>query len=278
MSDEKTVRLSPLEDFSANIKRMEPNFRSALPAHISPEKFMRAALTAIQLNPDILSSDKRTLFLEITKAAQDGLLIDGREAAIVVFKTKNGPVAKYMPMLGGVLKKLRNSGELANITAQIVYDGDDFNYWIDEQGEHIKHTPKLNGTRGKPSLTYAIARTRDGDLYTEVMTYEQIQDVKNSSKAKDFGPWSGPFESEMWRKTVIRRLAKRLPMSSDLEEVVRRDDDLFDFKNEPQRKKITSGEEPTRLVAMIAGDTVELDNFPPRPTPPEVTEQEHRLK
>jgi recombination protein RecT len=41
---------------------------------------------------------------------------------------------------------------------------------------------------------------------------EEVEDVKKSSKAGNFGPWK-THEDEMWRKTAIRRLAKYLPLS-----------------------------------------------------------------
>jgi hypothetical protein len=43
------------------------------------------------------------------KLAQDGLLPDGREAAVVMFGNK----AQAMPMIAGILKKVRQSGEVA---------------------------------------------------------------------------------------------------------------------------------------------------------------------
>jgi recombination protein RecT len=52
-------------------------------------------------------------------------------------------------------------------------------------------------------------------------------DIKNVSRSKDSGPWSGDFQGEMWRKSAIRRLSKRLPMSTDLEQTIRADDEIF---------------------------------------------------
>jgi hypothetical protein len=75
---------------------------------------------------------------------------------------------------------------------------------------------------------FAIAKTKDGGVYMEVMGRSQIEQVRNVSRAKDNGPW-GPWYSEMARKTVIRRLSKRLPMSTDLEAVMHRDDELYEL-------------------------------------------------
>lgn len=239
-----TTRIDALTEVRTNIQKMEPQFRAALPAHIPVEKFMRVVLTAIQTTPTLLSLDRTSLFAAATKAAQDGLLPDGREGAIVPFKNQ----AQWMPMIAGILKKVRNSGEITTINSQIVYERDDFEYWIDETGEHLKHRPLLDGDRGKRRSAYAVARTKDGGVYVEVMTEEQIQAVRSVSRAGAMSPWNGPFESEMIRKTVIRRLAKRLPMSTDLETTVQRDDSMYDFQPPAQSSPEKS---PSRLAKVI---------------------------
>ena len=96
----------------------------------------------------------------------------------------------------------------------MVYENDEFRYSLGDD-ETIHHVPSLKGMRGAPILAYAIAKTIDGGIYREIMTAAEIEIVKNFSKAKR-GPWHGQFYLEMWRKTVLRRLAKRLPMSTDL--------------------------------------------------------------
>ncbi|MBX4421155.1 recombinase RecT, partial [Mycobacterium tuberculosis] len=84
--------------------------------HVPVEKFTRVAMTAIQNNPDLQNADRRSLFGAIVRLAQDGLLPDGREAAIVLF----GKQAQAMPMIAGVLKKIRQSGDVAKVSAHVV--------------------------------------------------------------------------------------------------------------------------------------------------------------
>jgi recombination protein RecT len=246
--------LAPIDEIRTAINSMTPQFKAALPPQVSPEKFVRVVLTAIQQAPSLLQCDRKSLYGAAMKAAQDGLLLDGREAAIVKF----GDQAAYMPMIGGILKKIRNSGELSSITSQVVYEKDKFSYHVDLDGEHLKHEPNLFGDRGNPIGVYALAKTKDGGVYVEIMTVEQVMAVKKVSRSKDSGPWAGAFESEMWRKTVLRRLSKRLPMSTDLEGVLRRDDDLYDIEPttiEPQVvEEIVRESKPRRLKKMIRSD------------------------
>ncbi|TGQ26791.1 recombinase RecT, partial [Mesorhizobium sp. M4B.F.Ca.ET.214.01.1.1] len=63
---------------------MNDQFKAALPAHIPVERFARVVMTAIQNKPELLSAPRKDLFNAAMKAAQDGLLPDGREGALVL--------------------------------------------------------------------------------------------------------------------------------------------------------------------------------------------------
>lgn len=227
MAESKEVK--PVEEVCRTLQNMEPKFKAALPPQMDPAKFVRVAMMAVQNDPALIDKvSRQSLYNACLLAAQDGLLPDKREAALVIY----GNEAKYMPMVGGILKKVRNSGELASIAANVVYknevDQKKFRYWIDTEGEHLEHDPLMLGEeKGEPVGVYAIAKTKDGSIYVEVMDKAQVEAVKKMAKTKTI--WEGAFSQEMWRKTAIRRLSKRLPMSTDLEQVVHRDDDLYDL-------------------------------------------------
>jgi len=226
--------LKPIDELKNQIQIMKPQIKAALPNHIDTEKFARVVMTALAGNNDLVLANRQTFFNACLKLAADGLLPDGKEAAIVTFKMKDGTVsASAMPMIAGILKKVRQSGEILTLTSNIVYEADEFIYFVDQDGEHVKHEPKLFGERGKAIGAYALAKTKDGGVYVEIMDVNQINAVKGSSRSASYGPWSGVFEHEMWRKTVLRRLSKRLPMSTDLEDTIKRDDDLYEFQ-QPQ--------------------------------------------
>lgn len=225
---QKPKEVSLVEVVKNDITRMEPQFKMALPPHIPAQKFVRILHTAVSTNNDLLNADRKSLFAACMKSAQDGLLPDGREAALVTFKDKSGAkIVNYMPMVNGILKKVRNSGELSSITAMVVHEKDRFRYWVDADGAHMEHEPVLFGERGHIIGTYALAKTKDGALYIEVMSEEEIKAVRSVSRARDSGPWAGAFADEMRKKSAIKRLSKRLPMSTDLEQTLRADDELY---------------------------------------------------
>lgn len=238
-----TTELTPMEAMRGTLTRMSAEFKAALPPQIPVEKFIRTTLTAVQMNPELLAADRRSLLGAAMKAAQDGLMMDGREAAPVIFNTKEGKKVQYMPMIGGILKKMRNSGELASIGAHVVYERDHFEYELGDD-ESIKHKPFLGEDRGKPIACYAIAKTKDGAIYREVMSVADVEKVRAASRAGKFGPWVDWWD-EMARKTVIRRIAKRLPSSADLEQVLAHDNEAVGFVQTPHSEPINVTPAPT---------------------------------
>ena len=268
---------NPVAVIRQNLTAMAPELKAALPAHVSVEKFTRVAMTAIQNTPALQNADRRSLFGAVVRLAQDGLLPDGREAAIVMF----GQQAQAMPMIAGVLKKIRQSGEVAKISAQVVYENDSFvvSYGFDEDVTH--NPPALNEPRGKPIGAYATAVLKDGSRLLEVMSLEEIEQVRNVSRAKGNGPWV-TWWGEMARKTVMRRLSKRLPMSTDLEdEIFSRDATMGADLPAPSLQVIDGGaiqrEEPAsrldQLEHRIEAETEEPVNEIPEAEAEEVTDE-----
>ena len=214
---------------------MQAKIRQALPQSVSLDRFTRTALTALQINPSVADADRQSLYNAVVRAAQDGLLPDNREAALVVFSTKRGDqwikAVQYMPMVGGLIKRLAQSG--ITIDAQTVCEGDTFDYELGDDAKIVHKRPKLGTKRGEIIGAYAIARLANGMVMREVMDRSEIDQIRSASKSKDGGPWSQWF-GEMARKSVIRRLAKRLPITDpSITETITADDELTEADASP---------------------------------------------
>jgi recombination protein RecT len=231
-------KVTPADETCLTITKMEPEFAKALPPQIPSAKFVRVAATAIRNNPNLADStkvDRQSLYAALHKCAQTGLIPDGREAAIVPFKGK----AQFMPMVSGLCKLARNSGEIKTINAQIVYKNDAYEHWIDETGEHFKHVP-ARGDRGEPMVVYGFCQTKDEGIFFEELSMADIEAIQKMSRADD-GPWKGPFKTEMMRKSAIRRLLKyRVPSSTDIDEAIRVDDEPLPAPEPPKKAEPTS--------------------------------------
>ena len=104
------------KELALQLKGMTKKIESLLPKQITSERFNRTVMMAIERNPYLLKMEQHSLLKACQLAAADGLLLDGREAALVPFNKE----VNYIPMYQGVLKKIRQSGELASIFCNVV--------------------------------------------------------------------------------------------------------------------------------------------------------------
>lgn len=239
MTQPQSKEVALVDQVYQGIEHMQPKFAAALPPHVDSKKFTRVAITAIQNTPDLQTiarqspAARNSIYNACSKAAADGLMPDGREGAIVAFNrnvgTKDAPRwekhAQWMPMVEGLRKMVRNSGEISNISVQVVRENDNFDYQLGDR-EFIDHKPAKKN-RGSIIGAYSIATLKDGEKSREYMDIDEIEAIRGRSKSKDSGPWKTDY-SEMCRKTVFRRHYKSLPKSTDLDKVIEHDDDFVD--------------------------------------------------
>jgi recombination protein RecT len=241
------------------LTQMEGEFKAALPAHIPVERFNRVVMTAIQATPKLLQCNRQSFFNSCVRAAQDGLLPDGREGAIVPY----GNDAQWLPMIAGLRKKARNSGEIATWDVHAVFEKDDFDYELGDN-PFIRHKPTL-GEPGKLIAVYSIAVLKSGEISRDVMSVIQVEKIRTKSKGSNT-PWNDPiFYPEMAKKTVAKRHAKVLPTSTDLDDLLRRDDDLYDLSSASDKSEgVKAKGLKNRLDQLADGPTIEHEDEKPK--------------
>lgn len=178
----------------------------ALPGNVTPDRFVRATVTALMQNPDIAKADQGSLLLALVRCAQDGLLPDGKEAALILFGNK----ATYLSMIGGLRKIAAEHGW--QLATSVVYENDTFDYELGLSPTVLHKPARLGTDRGKPIGAYAVASHKDGRKVMEVMTAQEIEKVRQASRSKNSGPWV-QWTDRMWEKTCGRRLFSKLPLS-----------------------------------------------------------------
>lgn len=234
-------QLMTLDNLRNSLVSVMPEVESVLPPHIPVKKFMRTVMGAAQRNPDVLKCTPDSVLLACQLAAQDGLILDGREAALVIFNKKSGngwvQEAQYQPMIAGALKKLRNSGQLAKIDAITVHRNDPFSYnpAVDSVPNHDPDWFGVKGPRGELVGVYAVALLKDGTTVVEIMPKDQIEEIRSVSKSgcdKNTGEPAGIWKKwygEKARVAVLKRLCKRLPSSADIDQMWDHDNRDYDL-------------------------------------------------
>ncbi len=200
-----------------------------MPQHLSIDRLMKVAQISATTTPALAECDIASLIGAIAQCAQMGLepnTILGH-AYLVPFNTKrkdaNGKEqwiksVQVIPGYKGLIDLARRSGQIVSIAAHEVCENDQFEviYGIEET---LIHKPVLKN-RGEVIAFYAVAKLKDGGHSFEVMNIDQVIDIMRSSQSKGaYGPWKDHFV-EMGRKTAIRRLAKYLPISIELQTAV----------------------------------------------------------
>jgi recombination protein RecT len=200
----------------------------ALPRHLTPERMIRIALTAVSQTPKLQECNPYTICGAIVQASILGLEPNSTlgEAFLVPYwnKKANNGKGGYDCQLQigykGHVKLARNSGEIAMVDAQPVYDGDDFEF---EKGDapYLKHKWGKKGARGNVIGYWAGFKTKDGTFNFEYWSLEEITSHRDKyTKSRDregriYGPW---IDNPDWmcRKTVLIQSLKLAPKSVQL--------------------------------------------------------------
>lgn len=221
--------MKPKEQISYLLNQKKGELAKMLPKTLSIERLLKVAQIAATTTPALAKCDVPSLVGAIGQCAQMGLepnTVLGH-AYLVPFNTKrkdnNGNerwVNSVQVIIGykGLIDLARRSGQIVSIAAHEVCENDHFElvYGLDEK---LSHRPAME-ERGDVVGFYAVAKLKDGGHSFEFMSLHQVREIMAGTQSKGkYGPWKDNFV-EMGRKTVIRRLAKYLPLSIEFQTAV----------------------------------------------------------
>jgi recombination protein RecT len=198
--------------FEAN----KASITAVLPQHMGPDRLMKVALHAIRTTPALLECTTKSLMGAVIQCAQLGLepnTVLGH-AYLVPFNNKKARRMDVQVIVGykGLIDLARRSGQIESIAAHAVHENDEFECSLGTEDTLI-HKPNMTKDRGKIIAFYAVAKLKGGAHAFEVMSKADVDKVMAGTQSKGaYGPWKDHYP-EMGRKTVIRRLAKYLPLS-----------------------------------------------------------------
>jgi len=234
----------------------------ALPGIMTPERFMRVALTTLNKTPKLADCSQSSLFAAMLDCASLGIEPDGRRAHLIPYGTTCQLIIDYK----GLIELARRSGELADWKAVLVCDNDEF----EADGEAVTvHHVNYREPRGNVFAVYSVATFKDGTKSYEVMTRDEVEAIKKRSKAGKSGPWATDW-SEMAKKTVIRRHSKVLPLSAEFRTASEKDFDALPDLGDMVTSTLT---EPQRASAAV-DVTEEAEVVEDKPEPEALKKEE----
>lgn len=258
---------NPYETLKHQLEQGKAEFKPLLGTDANVDRFIRVVLNSVMTTPDLLEADRRSLVGACLRAAQDGLMPDGREAVLNIYNTKtkiNGrdewiKKAQYLPMVAGLVKKLYESGEVTYVDAAAVYANDKFVFRRGDE-PRLEHEPTMDDDAGIIVAAYAVIKLKNGEVKREVMPRRDIEAVRGASKSKDNGPWVTWYDQQAI-KSVIKRAYKQLPKSDALEKIIASDNEALGFAG------------PSPSVGDLVAHHPALENNPAETLRPVISDQ-----
>jgi recombination protein RecT len=176
------------------------------------KRLARLAITVCRKDQKLNEANPNAVCACVMVAGQLGLEIGSEIGHAYMFVDKNGPVLR-VGYKGYIAMALRNPS-ISHIDVQAVYEGDDFEVVLGSTPKII-HRPNMTAPKvdAKLTHTYAVVHFKDCEPMVEWMTRAEIEKAKAVSKSDAvWTKWYG----EQARKTVIRRMCKRLQFSDQL--------------------------------------------------------------
>lgn len=192
---------------------------ASLPKGFNLERATRVALTAISKDYNLMNCTRESLFVSIIEAFSMGLEPNTpkKEGYLIPYRNKKKGVteAQFQISYIGMISLFRRSGQGGCAYAREVREKDMF-YVSEGTKREISHEPDYLSDRGQIKAFYSVLQYKDGSTDFEVMSMAEVLKIKDRSRsaAGESSPWESDLE-EMGRKTVLRKLLKRAPLSID---------------------------------------------------------------
>ena len=241
-TDKNEVKLTKDMTIPDMVKAMMPEIKKALPTVLTPERFTRIALSALNNTPALQQCTPISFLAALMNAAQLGLEPNTPlgQAYLIPYKNKGKFECQFQIGYKGMIDLAYRNGQMQTIQAQAVYENDEFFY---EYGLEPKlvHRPAFS-ERGELVYFYGIFRTVNGGYGMAVMSKADMDIyAKTYSKAFDssYSPWKTNYE-EMAKKTVIKMALKYAPIKTEFQRALSTDEtikkeiseDMFSVQNE----------------------------------------------
>lgn len=223
--DEKTS-IQKFEDIReqvlSRIEQFQKDGSMILPKNYSVENHMKSAWLALQEVEDrehhkaLQICTKESIANSLLDMVLQGLSVSKKQGYFIMYGNKLIFQRSYF---GTIALAKRAGGMVSEPVANVIYEGDDFQYEIDPKTAKvsiIKHSQKLeNIDNSKIKGAYALVTLADGTTQITIMSMQQIRAAWEQGATKGNSPAHKNFAEEMAKKTVIGRACKAIINSSD---------------------------------------------------------------
>lgn len=184
---------------------------------LGPSEADRAyrVLVAQVKTPALAKCTPNSLLLAACNVAKLGLNPDPQLGH--VYLVPFGNTATVIVGYKGFIELARRSERVTIAKADLIYEGDVFEFYEGADKTHFRHSPAWMEKKPPGDLIggFALLQFTDGARQVHVISAKEINKARERSRASSRGPWVDDTEA-MQRKTVIRRAATFWPLSAEL--------------------------------------------------------------
>lgn len=199
--------------------------QAILPPTIPAARLVEQTLSMCLKTPDLMECHPMSIWDGIKQAAELGLELSGPLGQAYLVPRWNSEfgcqMATFQVGYRGFANLAYRSSLVGCFRGVTVFENDEFEITLGTSPK-IHHRP-AKGERGKPIGYYAVVIYTNGGSDFEYMTHEEVLAHKAKYVKGKAPAWTTAFEA-MAQKTPMRRLAKRLPISTQLQEAASLDE------------------------------------------------------
>ncbi len=234
MSEESKALATRITTVRGMFEKALPELKRAAPRHITAERMIKVMTASLSRVFKLAECTPQSLLLALMTATELGLEPNsplGHGYILPVWNSRAGVnEAQFWPGYRGLIYLAFQSGEVTDIRSCAVREGDLWRYRDTRGGIDWEWAPadldESDEAREARRIrrVYAAASMTGDREHIEVMSTAEIERIRKrapSSRSKRETPWDTDWE-QMARKTVIKRLCKYLPLSTEKTELLAR--------------------------------------------------------
>ena len=203
------------DTFSTMLTTELENNRAALPADFNIARFTQNSLALLNSNDVLKKFAKQYGTAQIKVGLMRGAYLGLDSLNAEMYLVPYGSQLNFMPSYKGMVKLCMrySTRPIKSIYAKCVREDDFFEETIVSGEPTINFKPVPFSD--KPIIgVFGICIFADGGCTYEVMSRDEVEQCRKSSKAQNSPAWKS-YWSEMAKKTVLRRLSKSITLDMD---------------------------------------------------------------
>jgi recombination protein RecT len=181
---------------------------------MTSHRIIKSSLAIIQESPELMECTPKSIEMAVRRCAYFGLDPDPAlgQTHFIARNIKGVPTCSLMMGYRGMTELAYRCGVVKKMQPIIVHENDVFEYEMGMDPKII-HKPNLSFSgRGKSLGAYVTVVLSNGEKYFDFMLAGEIENIRKESPGKNSAAW-GKSPEEMYKKTVIRRVFKHLPIT-----------------------------------------------------------------